>query len=40
MGQRAQYHDVNVHRARLSFDIAELPAALDKAFTDHGWQTW
>jgi glycosyltransferase involved in cell wall biosynthesis len=37
---RAHYHDVNVHRARLSYDIRELPAAIDEAFARHGWLSW
>ena len=37
---RARYHDVNIHRARISFDIAELPGAIDAAFNAHGWSQW
>jgi glycosyltransferase involved in cell wall biosynthesis len=38
--QRHQtYFDVNLRRARLSFDIADLPAAIDHAFTAHGWSS-
>jgi glycosyltransferase involved in cell wall biosynthesis len=37
---RERYHDVNVHRARISFDIAELPRAIDETFRDHGWTSW
>lgn len=37
---RAQAFDVNVHRARLSFDIAELPGAIEGAFLAHGWTSW
>jgi glycosyltransferase involved in cell wall biosynthesis len=37
---REQYYDVNLHRARISYDIAELPAAIDRAFTEHGWRSW
>jgi glycosyltransferase involved in cell wall biosynthesis len=37
---RDQYFDVNVRRARLSFDIAELPRALEEAFVAHGWTSW
>lgn len=37
---REQYYDVNVHRARISFDIADLPAAIDEAFINHGWLSW
>lgn len=31
---------VNRHRAGLSFDIAELPGAIDAAFRVAGWTTW
>ena len=34
---RERYFDVNVHRAALSFDIAELPRAIDEAFAQHDW---
>jgi glycosyltransferase involved in cell wall biosynthesis len=37
---REQYFDVNVHRARLSFAIADLPSAIDDAFAAHGWLSW
>lgn len=37
---REQYHDVNLRRARLSFDLAQLPGAIDEAFAQHGWRTW
>jgi mannosylglucosylglycerate synthase len=37
---RDQYFDVNIHRARLSFDLRELPAAIERAFAGHGWTTW
>jgi glycosyltransferase involved in cell wall biosynthesis len=35
-----RYFDVNVHRARISFDIAQLPAAIDETFRAHGWHAW
>ena len=35
-----RYFDVNVHRARISFDIAQLPAAIDETFRAHGWRAW
>jgi glycosyltransferase involved in cell wall biosynthesis len=38
--QRETYYDVNLHRARLSFDIAELPRAIDEEFARHGWVSW
>jgi glycosyltransferase involved in cell wall biosynthesis len=37
---REQYYEVNLHRARISFDIADLPAAIDEAFSNHGWLSW
>jgi len=35
-----QYYDVNLHRARLSFDIAALPVAIERTFAAHGWTAW
>jgi mannosylglucosylglycerate synthase len=35
-----RYFDVNLHRARISFSITELPAAIDHAFSAHGWLSW
>ena len=37
---RARYHEANLHRARISFDIAEFPAAIDDTFAEHGWVSW
>ena len=37
---RERYHDVNLRRARLSFDLVDLPKAIDAAFTAHGWLAW
>jgi glycosyltransferase involved in cell wall biosynthesis len=37
---RDHYFDVNVQRAALSYSIADLPAALDEAFANHGWLAW
>jgi glycosyltransferase involved in cell wall biosynthesis len=37
---RERYFDVNAHRARVSYSIAELPAAIDEAFSAHGWVAW
>ena len=34
------YSETNVHRARLSFDLADLPAALEETFSTHGWVAW
>ena len=35
--RRETYFDVNLRRARLSFSLADLPAAIDQAFAIHGW---
>ncbi len=37
---RERYFDVNVHRAQLSFALADLPAAIDATFAAHGWLAW
>lgn len=37
---REQYFEVNVRRARLSFAIEDLPAAIDAVFADAGWRRW
>ena len=37
---RERFHDVNLHRAALSYDLRELPAAIDNAFATHGWLAW
>jgi mannosylglucosylglycerate synthase len=37
---REQYYDVNLRRAAISFDIAQLPTAIDEAFANHGWLAW
>ena len=37
---RDQFFDVNVHRARLSFDLRDLPGAIERAFIGHGWTMW
>jgi mannosylglucosylglycerate synthase len=37
---RDRYFDVNVHRARISFSLSDLPGAIDHAFTEHGWMSW
>ncbi len=37
---RERYYDVNLRRARVSFSLAELPAAIDAVFARHGWQRW
>jgi glycosyltransferase involved in cell wall biosynthesis len=35
--RREIYFDVNLRRARLSFSLTDLPAAIDQAFIAHGW---
>lgn len=37
---RERYYDVNVHRARISFDLAELPSAINETLNGHGWVQW
>jgi glycosyltransferase involved in cell wall biosynthesis len=37
---RERAHDVNLQRAQLSYDIAELPDAIDETFIRHGWIAW
>jgi glycosyltransferase involved in cell wall biosynthesis len=37
--RRETYFDVNLRRARLSFSLEDLPAAIDQAFAAHGWTT-
>jgi mannosylglucosylglycerate synthase len=34
---RETYFDVNLRRARLSFSLTDLPAAIEQAFVAHGW---
>jgi glycosyltransferase involved in cell wall biosynthesis len=35
---RAQYYDVNLRRARLSFSLSHLPAVIEQVFCDEGWR--
>ena len=35
--RRETYYDVNLRRARLSFSLTDLPAAIEQAFAVHGW---
>ena len=35
-----RYFDVNLRRARVSFSLADLPAAIEQAFAAHGWIAW
>ncbi|HEV7525070.1 MAG TPA: glycosyltransferase family 4 protein [Acidimicrobiia bacterium] len=37
---RERYFDANVNRARVSYSIADLPAAIDETFSAHGWISW
>ncbi len=37
---RDRYFDANVHRASVSFALADLPAAIDESFAAHGWIAW
>ena len=36
--RRETYFDVNLRRARLSFSLTDLPAAIEQAFVAHGWR--
>jgi glycosyltransferase involved in cell wall biosynthesis len=38
--RRETYFDVNLRRARVSFAIEDLPAAIEQAFAGHGWMSW
>ncbi|MGZ4211301.1 MAG: glycosyltransferase family 4 protein [Actinomycetota bacterium] len=38
--RREKYFDVNLRRARISFAIDQLPAAIEQAFSAHGWTAW
>lgn len=37
---RERYFEANVSRARVSYSIADLPAAIDEVFSAHGWIAW
>jgi glycosyltransferase involved in cell wall biosynthesis len=37
---RERYFETNVHRARVSYAIADLPGAIDDMFATHGWVAW
>jgi glycosyltransferase involved in cell wall biosynthesis len=37
---RDRYFDANLSRSRVSFSLADLPAAIDEAFAGHGWIAW
>jgi glycosyltransferase involved in cell wall biosynthesis len=36
----ARLLDTNLRRARINFSLADLPAAIDAAFSGHGWLAW
>jgi glycosyltransferase involved in cell wall biosynthesis len=38
--RRETYFDVNLRRARISFALEDLPAAIEQALAAHGWSTW
>jgi mannosylglucosylglycerate synthase len=37
---RDRFFDANVHRARVSFSLVDLPRAIDEVFASHGWIAW
>jgi mannosylglucosylglycerate synthase len=37
---RERFFESNIGRARLSFSLTDLPAAIDDAFVRHGWIAW
>ena len=37
---RERYFDTNISRARVSYSLADLPAAIDETFAAHGWIAW
>jgi len=37
---RDRFFEANVHRARVSYSLADLPAALEETFAAHGWIAW
>ena len=36
---RERFYDVNVHRARLTYSLADLPSDLDRLLRETGWQS-
>jgi glycosyltransferase involved in cell wall biosynthesis len=38
--RRETYFDVNLRRARISFALEDLPAAIEQALVGHGWTAW
>ncbi|MDQ1475476.1 MAG: mannosylglucosylglycerate synthase [Actinomycetota bacterium] len=37
---RERYFDANISRARVSFSLDDLPAAIEETFAAHGWIAW
>jgi glycosyltransferase involved in cell wall biosynthesis len=37
---RDRYFDANISRARVSFSLVDLPAAIEETFAAHGWIAW
>jgi glycosyltransferase involved in cell wall biosynthesis len=37
---RDRYFEANVSRARVSYALGDLPAAIDETFSAHGWMAW
>ena len=37
---RERYFDANISRARVSFSLVDLPAAIEETFAAHGWIAW
>jgi glycosyltransferase involved in cell wall biosynthesis len=37
---RERYFDANVHRAKVSYSLADLPSGIDEVFATHGWVSW
>jgi glycosyltransferase involved in cell wall biosynthesis len=37
---RERYFEANVHRARVSYSITDLPGAIDDMLAKHGWVSW
>ena len=37
---RERYFEANVSRARVSYSLVDLPAAIDETFSVHGWISW
>ncbi|HUI48119.1 MAG TPA: glycosyltransferase [Acidimicrobiia bacterium] len=37
---QARYFDANIRRARVSYSLDDLPAAIEESFSAHGWVKW